>query len=36
MYVSYILLEVPFESKTQSAENKRLKIGMVLEISEKI
>ena len=36
MYVSYIPVEIPRESNTQSAENKRLKIGMLLEISEKI
>ena len=36
MYVSYTPFEVPCESNTQSAENKRLKIGMLLDISEKI
>ena len=34
--VSYTPFEVPCESNTQSAENKRLKIGMLLDISEKI
>ena len=31
-----ITFEVPCESNTQSVEHKRLKIGMHLEISEKI
>ena len=35
LYVSYIPFEVPCESNTQGAENKKLKIGMLLEISEK-
>ena len=35
MFVSYIPFEVPCESKTQNANNKRLKIGVPLEISEK-
>ena len=33
--MSYIPFEVPCKSNTQGAENKRLKIGMLLEISEK-
>ena len=35
-YMCLITFEVPCESNTQSVENKRLKIGMHLEISEKI
>ena len=36
MYVSYIPYEVPFESNTQNADTINLKIGMHLEIREKI
>ena len=36
MYVSYIPFEVPCESNTQNADNKRLKIGMHIDIRETI